>query len=384
MVFGVSDNGLSISYSTAGYADYLFSPRASQQRGVPHTPDRDGVPIFKVNGCDMMDVYDKTLQATRYSRNYSAPSLILYRELRRRFGHAATDRQTAYLDADAIVSLAESDVVSSGIAQAVQLNALTYYDAKTRFEEIGKMVSLSCQIILSRYSRFFDIAHFTGIMKVRYSFDVAVEEPKIISRDEMLERVSQHMVLVPRLRDTLMSNTGLQPQLSNDKREKREVMRKHMTRVISEVMEKDPKVVYIGEDVEHGGYYLVTDGLVKKFKGRVIDFPPDETTLLGAAMGISQVGLLPIIEIPYAKYLDCGADMFYELAISNWLTNKQRPNGMVIRIQGFDRGRKSIIFTVYHTCTGVLSAFVLFSVWRKLPYTQHDITRSSRSGCGVL
>jgi len=102
----------------------------------------------------MMDVYDKTLQATRYSRNYSAPSLILYRELRRRFGHAATDRQTAYLDADAIVSLAESDVVSSGIAQAVQLNALTYYDAKTRFEEIGEMVSLGCQIILSQYSRF--------------------------------------------------------------------------------------------------------------------------------------------------------------------------------------------------------------------------------------
>ncbi|KAL3765956.1 hypothetical protein ACHAW5_011353 [Stephanodiscus triporus] len=178
------------------------------------------------------------------------------------------------------------------------------------------------------------------MIKVRYSFDVAVEEPKIISRGEMLERVSQHMVLVPRLRrEALMSNAGLQPQSSKDKREKREVMRKHMTRVIAEVMEKDPKVVYIGEDVEHGGYYLVTDGLVKKFKGRVIDFPPDETTLLGAAMGISQVGLLPIVEIPYAKYLDCGADMFYELAISNWLTNKQRPNGMVIRIQGFDRGR---------------------------------------------
>jgi hypothetical protein len=43
-------------------------------------------------------------------------------------------------------------------------------------------------------------------------------------------------------------------------------------------------------------------------------------------------------EIPYSKYLDCGADMFYELAISNWLSNAQRPNGMIIRIQGFDKG----------------------------------------------
>jgi hypothetical protein len=118
------------------------------------------------------------------------------------------------------------------------------------------------------------------MMKVRDAFDVAAEEPKITSRDEMLERVSQPTVLVPRLpMDTLVSITGLQPQLSNDKRNKRDVMRKHMTRVIAEVMEKDPKVVYIGEDVEHGGYYLVTDGLVKRFKGRVIDFPPDETTL---------------------------------------------------------------------------------------------------------
>ena len=115
-----------------------------------------------------------------------------------------------------------------------------------------------------------------------------------------------------------------------------------MTRVIDEVLEKNPEVVYIGEDVEHGGYYLVTDGLAKKYPGRVIDFPPDETTLLGASMGFSQVGLLPIIEIPYSKYLDCGADTFYEIAISNWLTNQQCPNGMVIRVQGFDKGGKLV------------------------------------------
>ena len=42
-------------------------------------------------------------------------------------------------------------------------------------------------------------------------------------------------------------------QKKGGKREKMEVMRKHMNRAISETMEKDPKVVYIGEDVEHGG-----------------------------------------------------------------------------------------------------------------------------------
>jgi hypothetical protein len=95
----------------------------------------------------MMDVYDKTLQASAYSRKYSAPSLILYQELTRRFGHAATDRQHAYLDADDIASMAESDVVASGIVQAVNWNAITYGEAHARFEEIGNMVSIQFLLV---------------------------------------------------------------------------------------------------------------------------------------------------------------------------------------------------------------------------------------------
>ena len=68
-------------------------------------------------------------------------------------------------------------------------------------------------------------------------------------------------------------------------------------------------------------------------------FPPDETTLLGAGHGFSQAGLVPIVEIPYAKYLDCGADMFYEIILTHWLTNGRQRNGMVIRLQGFDKGK---------------------------------------------
>lgn len=115
-------------------------------------------------------------------------------------------------------------------------------------------------------------------------------------------------------------------------------MRKHITRVLAEVMREDESVVYLGEDVKHGGYYAVTEGLAEEFPGRILDFPPDETSLLGAAMGFSQIGLTPCVEIPYAKYLDCGADMFHEIAVMHWLSAGKRPNGMVIRLQGFDRG----------------------------------------------
>lgn len=60
--------------------------------------------------------------------------------------------------------------------------------------------------------------------------------------------------------------------------------------------------------------------------------------MLGAALGFAQVGLTPIVEIPYAKYLDCGADMFHEIAVLHWLSAGQSKQGMVIRLQGFDRG----------------------------------------------
>mmetsp|Transcript_57551 Transcript_57551/g.115552 ORF Transcript_57551/g.115552 Transcript_57551/m.115552 type:complete len:473 (-) Transcript_57551:149-1567(-) len=159
------------------------------------------------------------------------------------------------------------------------------------------------------------------------------------------------------------------------------VMRKMMTKCLEEVMRENRGLVYLGEDVEHGGYYLVTDGLAKKFPGRVIDMPPDETSLLGIGWGIAQYSninsnsnsggpLVVVVEIPYAKYLDCGADMLHEIVTSNWLTHANRNRdsndsddnhskcvdnndssnggsgsgrgsgcvGLVIRLQGFDRG----------------------------------------------
>jgi hypothetical protein len=38
--------------------------------------------------------------------------------------------------------------------------------------------------------------------------------------------------------------------------------------------------------------------------------------------------------------------MFGEAAVSNWLTNGRHPNGMIIRLQGFDKG---VFGGNYHT-----------------------------------
>ncbi len=83
---------------------------------------------------------------------------------------------------------------------------------------------------------------------------------------------------------------------------------------------------------------MVTDGLSSKYPLRIRDFPPDETALFGIGIGYAQSGLLPIVEMPYAKYLDCGADMFFEAIIMNWLSAGKQPNGVMLRLQGFGNG----------------------------------------------
>ena len=51
-------------------------------------------------------------------------------------------------------------------------------------------------------------------------------------------------------------------------------------------------------------------------------------------MGLAQVGFVPVVELPYAKYLDCGADMFQESLITHWLSDGTQKNGMMYRLQG--------------------------------------------------
>ena len=228
VVFGISDNGLSISYSTEGYCRTLFE----------HDPL---VPLFQANGNDMMDVYDKTKLAMDYSRRASAPSVLLYGGLVRRFGHAATDRQVAYLTEEQVEAMANLRTMECSLMQAVEVyNALTYPELKDRLEEIRSWTE--------------------------QAFDEASAEEKV-TRQEMLNRVAPPAIPVTYNKDIKHSPVS-------ESKGKKEVMRKHMTRVIDECLGRDDNLVYMGEDVEHGGYYLVTDGLAAKYKGRVIDFPP--------------------------------------------------------------------------------------------------------------
>src|SRR3979490_3059005 len=76
------------------------------------------------------------------------------------------------------------------------------------------------------------------------------------------------------------------------------------------MLERDPRVVILGEDVGFfGGVFRVTDGLQRKYgEHRVLDTPIAEGGIIGAAIGMGVNGLKPVAEIQFADYIYPGFD----------------------------------------------------------------------------
>jgi pyruvate dehydrogenase E1 component beta subunit len=70
-------------------------------------------------------------------------------------------------------------------------------------------------------------------------------------------------------------------------------------------MERDAKVVVLGEDVgRDGGVFRVTEGLVERFgEERVIDTPLAESGIVGFAIGMAIAGYRPVAEVQFSGFV---------------------------------------------------------------------------------
>src|ERR1700750_695873 len=71
------------------------------------------------------------------------------------------------------------------------------------------------------------------------------------------------------------------------------------------MMDRDPDVVVMGEDVGYfGGVFRATAGPQAKYgKRRVVDTPLTECRIIGVAVGMGAYGLRPVPEIQFADYI---------------------------------------------------------------------------------
>jgi pyruvate dehydrogenase E1 component beta subunit len=107
-----------------------------------------------------------------------------------------------------------------------------------------------------------------------------------------------------------------------------------VARGLAQEMERDERVVLIGEDVAGaGGVFKTTVGLLERFgPKRVIDTPIAEQAILGAAMGAAMTGLRPVAEIMFSDFFAVCWDLVVnEMAKTRYMTNGQVTLPLVVK-----------------------------------------------------
>ncbi|HEY3407419.1 MAG TPA: alpha-ketoacid dehydrogenase subunit beta [Propionicimonas sp.] len=88
---------------------------------------------------------------------------------------------------------------------------------------------------------------------------------------------------------------------------------KAMVQAIDLEMERDERVIYLGEDVGmYGGIFSSTTGLLDKYgPSRVFDTPISETAFIGLAIGAATEGMRPIAELMFSDFMGVCLDQIY-------------------------------------------------------------------------
>jgi pyruvate/2-oxoglutarate/acetoin dehydrogenase E1 component len=103
---------------------------------------------------------------------------------------------------------------------------------------------------------------------------------------------------------------------------------------IAEELERDPAVIFLGEDIAApGGVFAVTPGLQERFgPERVFDTPISELALAGTAFGAAATGMRPVIEIMFGDFMGLAMDSLVNQAAKLWyVSNEQGSAPLVVR-----------------------------------------------------
>ncbi|MDR4987596.1 MAG: thiamine pyrophosphate-dependent enzyme [Bacteroidales bacterium] len=105
---------------------------------------------------------------------------------------------------------------------------------------------------------------------------------------------------------------------------------------LRELMSKHPEALLYGQDVGRrlGGVFREAATLAQQFgDNRVFNTPIQEAFIIGSTLGMSAVGLKPIVEVQFADYIWPGLNqLFSELSRSCYLSKGRYPVSSVIRV----------------------------------------------------
>ena len=252
-IFVMQNNGFAISTPYA--KEYALEHGAQRAAGY-------GFPGVTLDGRDPVTAYHVAKQAVARARAGDGPTLIEC--LVDRLGaHSSEDDQRRYRSQEELDQLAQNDCLERFKKRLVEEEILSTKDLETYEEEVKETVNQA----------------------TREALDSPDAEPEEALTD----------VYAP----------GGQPEAIEPSGETEEMnMVQALRECLTEEMERDERVVVLGEDVgPKGGVFLVTDGLWKRFgEDRVIDTPIAESSIAGIALGLALAGKRPVAEMQFTDF----------------------------------------------------------------------------------
>jgi 2-oxoisovalerate dehydrogenase E1 component len=253
-IFVCENNGFAIS--TPYRKEYAIEYAAQRAAGY-------GFPGVTLDGRDPVTCYVVAKEAIARARAGEGPTLIEC--LVDRLGaHSSEDDQRRYRTQEEIDHLAQTDCLEQFKKRLLEEGVLSAKEIAEYEERVKEEVTKATTDGIDSP----DAPAENALTNV-YGLDV----PKAIEPAEGVE--TEEMNMVSALRS-----------------------------VLTEEMERDERVMVLGEDVgRKGGVFLVTDGLHKRFgETRVIDTPLAESSIAGVALGLALAGKRPVAEMQFTDF----------------------------------------------------------------------------------
>ncbi len=174
----------------------------------------------------------------------------------------------------------------------------------------------------------FSLAEFINLEAATRKL-VDLEYEKAISAEEPSPESISDFIFAP---TPILKETGIR----EPKGKKKTVMVDSALFAMRELLEKHPEALLYGQDVggRLGGVFREAATLGQTFgELRVFNTPIQEAFIIGSTVGMSAVGLKPIVEVQFADYIWPGLNqLFTEVSRSYYLSNGKWPVSCIIRV----------------------------------------------------
>ncbi len=277
------------------YAIFTKQENVMRVKQVVDRAPAYGIPGVIVDGMNPLAVYRTVREAAKRARAGQGPTLIEAMTYRWG-GHSTGDPGTGYRDRDEVTEWKKKDPIPN---------------FRHHLLETGTADEATIETMESEVSRQLEEA---------VSFTLSAPDPDP-------SEATAHLYA-----------PAYRPEITEPSGEVRELNTlQALNEAIREEMERDPRLIMLGEDIgARGGPFGVSKGLLDSFgPDRILDTPISENGFTAAAIGAALAGVPTIAEISYIDFITLALDPIVNVAAkAHFMSGGKQSAPVVIRTEG--------------------------------------------------